>query len=114
MQWARGQSDRGKRAPIVILSNRDKADLDKMVGRIRTQTGLDVQAREGRPECPEDLRLVSAQHASNIIVMDPHYGEDRHAQVGHMLATLQQPPLLPPTAPFILVILIGAYCKHAF
>lgn len=43
MQWARGQSERGKKSPIVILSNRKKADLDAMVARIRTQTGLDVQ-----------------------------------------------------------------------
>jgi hypothetical protein len=45
VQWARGQSDRGRQAPIVILSNKSKAELDKLVTRIRMQTGLDVQVR---------------------------------------------------------------------
>jgi hypothetical protein len=69
VQWARGQAERGTRSPIVILSDVEKESLDKMVNSIRRETGLNIQAREGRPESADDLRMVSAQHAHNIIIM---------------------------------------------
>lgn len=69
MQWARGQSERGVNSPIVILSSCEKETLDSMVDSIREETGLDIQAREGRPESAADLRMVSAQDAHNIIIM---------------------------------------------
>lgn len=69
LQWSRGQAERGVNSPIVILSNREKETLDQMVGGIREETGLDIQAREGRPESADDLRMVSAQDAQNIIIM---------------------------------------------
>ena len=69
MQWARGQSERGVKTPIVILSSCEKSTLDSMVDSIREETGLDIQAREGRPESADDLKMVSAQDAHNIIIM---------------------------------------------
>ena len=69
VQWARGQSERGVNSPIVILSSCEKHTLDSMVDSIREETGLDIQAREGRPESADDLKMVSAQDAHNIIIM---------------------------------------------
>lgn len=69
VQWSRSQAERGVNSPIVILSSDEKQSLDTMVNSIREETGLDIQAREGRPESADDLKMVSAQDAHNIIIM---------------------------------------------
>lgn len=49
MQWALAQKERGQLAPIVLLADKPKEDLDRMVDAIKAETRMDVMAREGIP-----------------------------------------------------------------
>lgn len=48
-QWAKAQLERGQRAPIVLLADKPKDVLNGIVDRIRSETKLDIMAREGVP-----------------------------------------------------------------
>lgn len=49
LQWAKAQQERGQRAPIVLLANKPKTVLNDIVDRIRSETRMDIMAREGVP-----------------------------------------------------------------
>ena len=73
LQWAKAQDERGQRAPIVVLSNVPKAELDELVDEARAETGLDIMGRSGVPYSLDDLDLVNARHARTILIMDPQH-----------------------------------------
>jgi hypothetical protein len=73
VQWAKAQIDRGKKAPIVVMADLPKEELDELVDTARAETGLDVMGRSGLPYSLNDLELVNAAKARTIIVMDPQH-----------------------------------------
>eukprot|EP00892_Ulva_mutabilis_P008060 jgi/Ulvmu1/5626/UM023_0165.1 len=90
-QWAWAQKERGQKSPMVLLADKPKEVLNGIVDTIRSETRMDVMAREGVPYNVDDLRLVSANKAKTIIIMDPHHGshsQESHAPVPPVAATL--------------------------
>jgi hypothetical protein len=73
VQWAKAQIDRGKKAPIVVLADLPKNQLDELVDAARAETGLDMMGRSGLPYNLDDLEMVNATEAKTIIVMDPKH-----------------------------------------
>lgn len=72
MQWALAQRERGQSAPIVLLADLPKGDLDSMVENLKADTRMDIMARTGVPYvCPR------------------HSGPD-HTQTTFPLSSLQQ------------------------
>lgn len=49
LQWAKAQLERGHRAPIVLLADKPKSVLNEIVDTIRSETKMDIMAREGVP-----------------------------------------------------------------
>lgn len=49
LQWALAQKERGQQAPIVLLADKPKDVLNSIVDTIRSETRMDVMAREGIP-----------------------------------------------------------------
>lgn len=49
LQWAKAQLERGQRAPIVLLADKPKDALNDIVDSIRSETRMDIMAREGVP-----------------------------------------------------------------
>lgn len=75
-QWAVALHEAGAdRAPIVLMADRPKAELDEVVDELRRESGVDVMAREGRPYDLSDLEMISAASARTIIIMDPLAGK---------------------------------------
>ena len=72
MQWAKAQEERNAKAPIVLMANVPKAELDEIVDEIRAETGLEIMAREGLPYSLDDLDMVNAAEAKSIIIMGAH------------------------------------------
>eukprot|EP00892_Ulva_mutabilis_P008063 jgi/Ulvmu1/5629/UM023_0168.1 len=77
-QWAMAQRERGQSNPIVLLADQPKADLDSIVNNVRAETKMDIMARTGVPYNVDDLRLVSADKANTVIVMNPENNDEEH------------------------------------
>ena len=61
MAIAKEEQARGTfRKPVVLLAERDRADMDAALDALRVDGRLDIVTRSGCPHCIDDLEKVAA------------------------------------------------------
>ena len=91
--------------PVVVLAERDKADMDEQLRIALKGYKVDWHTRSGAPHNLSDLARVAAGQARSIILLEPEGGQVRflHALVQGMCACI------------FVAVHVGVYAyEHAF